>query len=91
MESKDELNEINVKNRTCYHFDDTIRAEGFELNNNLLAKKSYKNSFENILIFDIAYKTFIGTKPLQSKFDKMDGFVKIYDGFRYLVLLGPEK
>ena len=26
MESKDELIEIDIKNCTCYHFDDTIRA-----------------------------------------------------------------
>ena len=25
MESKDELKEINSKNRTCYYFDDIIR------------------------------------------------------------------
>ena len=24
MESKDELKEIDIKNRTCYYFDDTI-------------------------------------------------------------------
>ena len=24
MESKDELKKINIKNRTCYHFDDII-------------------------------------------------------------------
>ena len=25
MESKDELKEIDIKNRTCYYFDDTIK------------------------------------------------------------------
>ena len=25
MESKDELKYINIKNRTCYYFDDTIK------------------------------------------------------------------
>ena len=24
-------------------------------------------------------------------FDKIDGFIKIYDGSKYLILLGPEK
>ena len=26
MESKDELKEIDIKNRTCYYFDDIIRV-----------------------------------------------------------------
>ena len=26
MENKNELKEIDVKNRTCYYFDDVIRA-----------------------------------------------------------------
>ena len=25
MESKDELKEIDIKNRTCYYFDDIVR------------------------------------------------------------------
>ena len=28
----------------------------------------------------------MGVKPLHVRFDKMDGFIKIYDGTRYLVL-----
>ena len=28
---------------------------------------------------------------MRSRFDKIDGFVRNYDGTRYLVLLGPEK
>ena len=30
-------------------------------------------------------------KPLRIRFDKRDGFIAVYDGTRYLVLLGPEK
>ena len=30
----------------------------------------------------------MGSKPLHIWFDKVDGFIKIYDGIRYLVLLG---
>ena len=30
-------------------------------------------------------------KPLRIRFDKIDGFIKIYDGSRYLVLFGPER
>ena len=40
--------------------------------------------------YEISYKTFMGAKPLRIRFDEIDGFIKIYDGIRYLVLLGPE-
>ena len=43
------------------------------------------------LIYDISYKTLIGPKPLRSRFDKIDGFIIIYDGTRYLVLFRSEK
>ena len=43
---------------------------------------------ENILIYDIIYKTLIGAK--QIRFDKIDGFIRIYDGNRYLRLFSPE-
>ena len=41
---------------------------------------------ENILIIAL-----IGSKPLQIRFDKIDGFIRIYDGTRYLTLFGSEK
>ena len=36
-------------------------------------------------------KTLIRVKPLWIRFDKTDGFIRIYDGYKYLELLGPEK
>ena len=39
-------------------------------------KKSYE-TYENILIYVISYNI---------RFDEIDGFIKIYDGSRYLVL-----
>ena len=33
----------------------------------------------------------ISSKPLWIRFDKIDGFVRIYDRTKYLVLLAPEK
>ena len=42
MESDDELKETNIKNRTCYYFDDIIKLEDFAFDNILLDKKSYK-------------------------------------------------
>ena len=43
------------------------------------------------MIYDISYKTLIDPKPLRIRFDKYDGFVRIYDGTRYLTLFGSEK
>ena len=50
-----------------------------------------KKSHENILVFDIPYKTLTGAKPLRIKLNKVDGFIRVYDGPRYLVLVGSEK
>ena len=30
-------------------------------------------------------------KPLCMRFDEIDGFIRVYDGTRYLVLFGSEK
>ena len=43
---------------------------------------------ENILIYDISYKTLIGWEPLHIRFNKIDGFIRIYDGTRYLTFFG---
>ena len=39
----------------------------------------------------MTYKTFIGEKPLRIRFDKVDGFIRVYDGTGYLVLIRTEK
>ena len=33
----------------------------------------------------------VGAKPLHIRFDKIDGFIRVYDGTRYLVLFCPGK
>ena len=52
MESKDELKEIDIKNRTCYYFDDIILVmdtdSDFDFNDILLDEKLYKEKNENI-------------------------------------------
>ena len=87
MESNYELKEINVKNHTCYYFDDQIKFKDFDLDNILIDEKSYKN----ILVYYISSKTWIVDKPLCIKFNKVDGYIRVYDGNRYLVLYSPEK
>ena len=76
-----------MKNHKCYYFDDIITFEDFYFDNILLDKKSCKN----ILIDDILYKTLISAKTLGLRFNKIDGFITVFDASRYLVLFSPEK
>ena len=66
-----------MKNLTCYFYDDIIKLEDFHFNNILIDEK-----YENVLIYDISYKTLIGPKPLHIRFNKIDIFIRIYDGTR---------
>ena len=50
-----------------------------------------EKSCKNILVYSISYKTPMDPKPLCIRFDKMGGFIGIYDRTRYLVLFGDEK
>ena len=52
----------------------------------LLDEKLFDEKNENILIYDISYKTSTGAKPLRISYDKIDGFIKIHNKIRYLVL-----
>ena len=45
----------------------------------------------NILFYDILDKILFSSKPLCIRFDKVDGFIRVYDGMRYLVLFTPKK
>ena len=38
------------------------------------------------MIHNISYKTLIGAKPLCIRLDKVHGFIRVYDGTRYLAL-----
>ena len=64
-----------------------VKFEDFNSDNILIDEKSQ----ENILIYDISYKTLIREKLLRIRFSKIDGLIRIYDGNRYLTLLGSEK
>ena len=49
MESRNELKEIDIKNRACYYFYDIINDADISFSSILLDKKSY----ENISVYDI--------------------------------------
>ena len=52
METNDKLKEINVKNRTWYHFDDITKFQDFDNDNISIDEKPYKN----ILVYNISCK-----------------------------------
>ena len=61
---------------------DIININDLDLNNILRDEKSY----ENILIYDVAYKTSYSAKPLRIIFDKADGCIRKYGETKYLAL-----
>ena len=81
-----EFGKVHLKNRAYYYVDHIIKLEDFDLANIIRNVKPYKN----ILIYDISYKNFIVPKHLRIRFDKIDRFIRIYDGTRYLTLFGFE-
>ena len=68
MKSKNELKEINIKNRVCYYFDDIINGTKINFSNILLNKKLD----ENTSVYNILYKTRTDPKSLHIRFDKME-------------------
>ena len=46
MESKDELKETDIKNRTCYQFDDIMRVTDIDFSDILLNEKSFTFKFK---------------------------------------------
>ena len=82
-----EIKKSCIKNRRCYHFDDIIKLDDFDLDNILIDEKSPENTF----IYDISYKTLIYSKLLHIRFDKVDGFIRIYDKTGHLTLFRSDK
>ena len=76
---------VDIKICSCYYFEDITSIENFDFDI-LLDKNSYKN----ILVYDISYKTLIGAKLLHISFDQVDGFIRVYYGIRYSVLVGGD-
>ena len=59
MESNDKLKEAYIKNCICYYFDDIIKIEDFDLDQIIMDEKSD----ENILVYNISYKSLIYPQP----------------------------
>ena len=58
MKRKNELKEIDIKNRVCYYFNDIINGTKINFSNILLDKKFY----ENISVYNSSYKILTGPK-----------------------------
>ena len=71
MDIRNKLKEIEIKNRAWM-----INSTDINFSNISLGKKLYKS----ISVYDILYKTSTGPKPLRIRFDKIDGFIMVFDG-----------
>ena len=60
--------------------------EDFDFDNISVDIKSYKT----VLIYNISNKMLIGVKSLLIRFNKIDGFIRVHNVTRYLVLFDPE-
>ena len=71
----------------CCYFDNIARFQDkdIEFSDILLAEKSNKENQENVLTYNIPYKTSAGAKPLHIRSDKIDGFIKTHNGIKFLV------
>ena len=79
---------IDTKNCTCFYFDDMCKDRNIYSVDILLDKKSYE-TYENILVYNILYKTSTSPRQLCIRFNKLDGFIRVLDGeIKDLVLFG---
>ena len=84
---------MNIKNRTCYFFDDIINIKEFNENNIKINKKSYKN----ILLCYMEYVTIkkdlktYNVNPLYLISGKFNGYFEEINGNRYLTLVPNNK
>ena len=77
-----ELKEIDIKSYIYYYFDDINNINDLNIDNILINEKSY----ENILIYNVVHKTLYGAKSLRIIFDKVDGYIRKNDNFKYVAL-----
>ena len=64
--------------------DEIIKFGDFDFDNFLI----YEKSHENILIYNISYKTLITAAPLRIRFNKIHRFIRVYDSSRYSEFFG---
>ena len=77
-----ELKRVCFKSCACYYFDNIIKLEDFDLNNISTNEKLH----ENLLILTFHIK--LDPKLLRIRIDKINRFIRVYAGNRYLNCLG---
>ena len=79
MKSRNELEEIDIRNCVCSYFDGIINGTKINFSNILTNEKLY----ENISVYNIS----TGAKSLWVRFDKTDGFIISFNGkIKHLLL-----
>ena len=63
-----------LKIRIGFYFHDIMKIEVFDFNDILINEKLWQNN----LVYN-NYKTVIGASPLRIRFDKVNGFIKVYN------------
>ena len=90
------IKEINIKNRTCYFYNDIIDIKTFDSNNLKLEKKTYKD----LDTYNIGYVTIKrishgydvnSVNPLYLRIDNASGYIKKINKDKYLVFYYTDK
>ena len=90
------IKQINIKNQTCYFFNDMINIKDFDPNLVKIGKKSYKN----IGIYHIRYITIKSisdceninsVNPLNLMIGEVDGYIEENNGNKYLTFAFTDK
>ena len=85
------IKEINIKNQTYYFFDDMINIKDFDSNLLKIDKKSYKNIdiyyIGYITMKDSDYVKIDSVNPLYLIIEKVDGYIEVKNGNKYVILL----
>ena len=81
-----EFKKVRIKNCACYYLNNIIKFEDFDFDNVLIDEW-----IKWIFCFMIFHTKLVGWKPVHIRFDKVDGFIRVNVGIRYLVLFGLEK
>ena len=72
MNNDNKLKEIDIKNCTCYCFDDIINIKNLNLDDILMNE------------YNVSSKTVYDAKPLCIIFNKVEWYIRKYDSTKYL-------
>ena len=89
------IKQINIKNRTCYFFNDMINIKIFDSNLLKIGKKLYKNIdtyyIGYITMKDLDYVYIHSVNSFYLIFDKVDGYIEKSNGNKYLVFASADE